>query len=64
MEQRCAGCGSPLDRGTAWVPDDIGDRRRYCFECAPDDAVREKDLMRPAEALARLEATAPGQERR
>lgn len=43
----CAACGREVPYAEAWVPDDLEDRRRYCGGCAPDDAIRLKDIAEP-----------------
>lgn len=43
--EQCAVCCQPLTRKTAWLPDNRHDKRRYCYEHAPADAIRQKDLI-------------------
>jgi len=50
--EQCVACCTPLTRETAWVLDNIHDKRHYCYQHAPEDAIRVKDLMRPLKALA------------
>ena len=43
----CEGCGKPLTKETAWLSDNMADSGHYCFNCAPVDAVRAKDMIQP-----------------
>jgi len=40
----CAICLQDLAKDKVWFSDDRRDGRFYCYDCAPDDAVRAKDL--------------------
>ena len=43
----CTVCLKDLTREEIWLSDDITrDGRLFCFDCAPDNAVRAKDIMR------------------
>jgi len=41
---RCSECLKNLARDEVWLPDDTRDGRLFCYHCAPDDAIRMKDL--------------------
>ncbi len=59
MEYRCSQCGNELERDQVWIPDDMDDKRVYCYHHAPDDAIRLKDTMgarQPREYRMREEA--------
>lgn len=47
MKHQCHKCGALLQSDDTWVPDDMTDTRRYCYNHAPEDAIRLKDIMRP-----------------
>lgn len=51
----CSVCLKDVDFDCLWLPDNM-DTKQYCFGCAPDDAVRAKDLMPPTDWLARRPA--------
>ena len=40
----CTQCLRDLTPDQVWIPDDMRDGRLFCFDCAPDDALRAKDL--------------------
>jgi len=40
----CTKCHRPLTPETTWLPDDTHDGRIFCYDCAPDDAIRAKDI--------------------
>lgn len=40
----CTICLKDLTRDDVWLLDDTRDGRLFCYDCAPDDAIREKDL--------------------
>ncbi len=41
----CSKCLKDLSPDKVWVSDDRRDGRLLCFDCAPDDAIRVKDLI-------------------
>jgi len=41
----CTKCHKSLTPDDIWLPDDTHDGRIYCYTCAPDDAIRYKDLI-------------------
>ena len=40
----CSVCVRDLVPDNVWLADDCRDGRLFCYECAPDDAIRAKDL--------------------
>lgn len=40
----CFKCLKRLTLETTWVPDDTHNGRTFCIDCAPDSAIRAKDL--------------------
>lgn len=40
----CSKCLRDLTPNDTWIPDDTHDGRIFCYECAPTDAIRLKDL--------------------
>ena len=40
----CSECLKTLQPGEVWLPDDKNDGRNLCFDCAPSNAVRFKDI--------------------
>ena len=43
----CSVCLQDIDYDSLWLSDNKQDSRHFCYDCAPDDAVRAKDLMLP-----------------
>ena len=41
----CTVCLKDLTRDEIWLSDDMRDNRYYCFDCAPNDAIRAKDII-------------------
>lgn len=41
----CTKCLRNLTPDEVWLSDDTRDGRRFCFNCAPDDAIRLKDTI-------------------
>ena len=43
----CTVCLKDLAEETIWISDDIRDGRLFCYDCAPDDAIRYLDTIQP-----------------
>ncbi len=43
----CTVCLRDITRSTVWLSGDMHDGRHFCYACAPDNAIRLKDLARP-----------------
>jgi hypothetical protein len=41
----CGKCLKDLTPDEVWLPDDMHDGRIYCYDCAPGDAIRNKDRI-------------------
>jgi len=41
----CTRCLKPLTPSETWLPNDMRDGRIFCFDCAPEDAIRAKDII-------------------
>jgi len=41
----CTVCLKKLEHTQIWLSDDTRDGRLYCYDCAPDDAIREVDRI-------------------
>jgi len=41
----CTVCLRKLEYTQIWLADDLRDNRNYCYDCAPQDAVREVDRI-------------------
>jgi len=42
---RCTKCLRNLTPDEVWLSDNTQDGRRFCFDCAPNDAIRLKDTI-------------------
>ncbi len=40
----CVLCGTTVLARDTWISDDMRDTRTFCKDCAPDDAIRLRDL--------------------
>ncbi len=45
MEIWCTICLKHITRGEVWLSDDMRDGRLFCYDCAPDEAIRAKDTI-------------------
>jgi len=41
----CTICLRGLTKDDIWLSDDTRDGRLFCFDCAPEDAIRDKDTI-------------------
>ena len=48
----CSVCQKNIE-GDTWLSDDTHDGRHFCYDCAPEDAIRLKDTLQPRLGLNR-----------